>query len=150
MKTPMSKREWSMFLAALVLTAAFSSIHPTTAAASAPCSAQFPAGDNFFLVRPNPLGKLSADAKIGGLKFGEVKSGDPKIADLKFIEVIGGTPASPQNWPATFILCVSDGFFCTSTAIGPQVVITAAHCFDGLKGGIRRSRVRFNNRHRFR
>lgn len=134
-KVPSAKREWSMFLAALVLTAAFSSMQPTTAAASAPCSAPFSAGDNFFLVRPSLLAKLSADTKFGDLKFGDVKSGDPKIADLKFIEVIGGEPASPQSWPATFILCVSDGSFCTSTAIGPLVVITAAHCFDGLKAG---------------
>jgi hypothetical protein len=128
-------RGWLTLWTTLVLTTAFFGFLPTTALASAPCSTQLVAGYTFYLVPPAAL-QLSADAKLGGdVKGGPDKTEDQKVPDLKFIEVIGGSAASPQNWPATFILCLSGGKFCTSTAIGPQVVITAAHCFDGLGAG---------------
>src|SRR5262249_10512186 len=42
------------------------------------------------------------------------------------------------DWPATFIFKNPvDGGLCTSTAIGPRVILTAAHCIpDGAQGEI--------------
>lgn len=52
-------------------------------------------------------------------------------------QVIGGTPADPAKWPATFVFRNSSGGGCTATAIGRQVAITAAHCLEnGAKGFI--------------
>ncbi|MGD1887517.1 MAG: trypsin-like serine protease [Cohaesibacteraceae bacterium] len=51
-------------------------------------------------------------------------------------QVIGGTPADPEDWPATFAF--SSGInACTSTLVGPQVLLTAAHCVnDGAVGTV--------------
>jgi len=45
-------------------------------------------------------------------------------------QVIGGNPASARDWPATFVFRNSAGAACTATAIGTQVLLTAAHCID--------------------
>jgi secreted trypsin-like serine protease len=42
-------------------------------------------------------------------------------------EVIGAKPATPEEWPATFIFSSAAGG-CTGTAIGQRVILTAAHC----------------------
>ena len=39
-----------------------------------------------------------------------------------------GAPANPAVWPVTFVFRNKDGGGCTSTAVGDQVIITAAHC----------------------
>ena len=52
-------------------------------------------------------------------------------------QVIGGVPAAPAQWPATYIFRSEIGL-CTSTLIGPRVLVTAAHCIeDGARGRIR-------------
>lgn len=43
-------------------------------------------------------------------------------------QIIGGTQADPTDWPATFVFVGPRGARCTSTAIGPKVILTAAHC----------------------
>ena len=52
-------------------------------------------------------------------------------------QIIGGTLSDTADWPATFVFNVIDNP-CTSTAIGPKVILTAAHCItDGAKGLIK-------------
>ena len=49
--------------------------------------------------------------------------------------VIGGRrPQNPLDWPASFKLKYG-GLVCTATAIGPTVVITAAHCVPNRRRG---------------
>ncbi|QDO96878.1 S1 family peptidase [Ferrovibrio terrae] len=58
---------------------------------------------------------------------------EPSAASPK---IIGGEQAETANWPATFYF-VANNQACTSTAIGRQVILTAAHCInDGAVGEI--------------
>ncbi len=55
--------------------------------------------------------------------------------DTAVPQIIGGTIADPSDWPATFVFISPQGGGCTSTAIGPKVILTAAHCIgDNAKG----------------
>lgn len=61
------------------------------------------------------------------------------ISELKYdpakykVSLIGGRPADPSKFPASFYT-VSNGAACTSTLIGPRVLLSAAHCvLDGAK-----------------
>src|SRR5208337_2272339 len=52
-------------------------------------------------------------------------------------QIIGGRVSDPAEWPATFIFGKAEEKFCTSTAIGPRAILTAAHCVDdGQEGTI--------------
>jgi Trypsin len=69
---------------------------------------------------------------------------EAKAADFEMVppgpgdgspSVIGGEPANPADYPATFIFRTSGG--CTSTAVGNRAILTAAHCVtNGAKGTI--------------
>lgn len=49
--------------------------------------------------------------------------------------IIGGRkPVDPMEWPATFKLQIGTEI-CTATAIGPQAIITAAHCVPNHSKG---------------
>jgi hypothetical protein len=51
-------------------------------------------------------------------------------------EVIGANPANHEDWPATFVFRNLEGEYCTATAIGPRVILTAAHCVADHAGGL--------------
>lgn len=50
-------------------------------------------------------------------------------------EIIGGKPTSATEWPATFKYTGTGGKICTATAIGPRVLLTAAHCIGSVTSG---------------
>lgn len=57
-------------------------------------------------------------------------------------EIVGGQKANPDSWPATFVFDAPSVGPCTATAIGPRVVLTAAHCIANAPNGrIRSSKV---------
>ena len=60
----------------------------------------------------------------------ELASGDTGAVPL----VIGGAPANPTEWPASLRFNAS-GSMCSSTVIGPRVIITAAHCINDRATG---------------
>lgn len=48
-------------------------------------------------------------------------------------EVIGANPADHAEWAATLIFRSPTGAPCTATAVGPRVILSAAHCIpDGM------------------
>jgi len=57
-------------------------------------------------------------------------------------EIVGGKPAVQTDWPVTMTF-LSSPEFCTSTIVGPRVVLTAAHCV----GNDSKAVVKFNNAH---
>lgn len=60
-------------------------------------------------------------------------------------EIIGGQKAIVANWPGTFVFDVVPGEACTATAIGPRVLLTAAHCLkNGSDGRIKDTNVTLN------
>lgn len=51
-------------------------------------------------------------------------------------QVVGGEPVrDPDVWPATFQYVSANGGLCTATAVGPRVILTAAHCLGGRTRG---------------
>jgi Trypsin len=54
------------------------------------------------------------------------------------LQVLNAFPAAPSKWPATFIFSAASGG-CTSTAIGSNIILTAAHCVNN--GGVGTVRV---------
>lgn len=48
--------------------------------------------------------------------------------------VINAEPASPRDWPSTFVFNGLDE--CTATAVGPRAILTAAHCVANNATGL--------------
>ena len=60
------------------------------------------------------------------------------------LQVQGGQEATLSFWPATFVFDGKDGDSCTATAVGPKVLLTAAHCiFADVGPGVI---VRYSNK----
>lgn len=83
----------------------------------------------FLVIVFSPTLLLADDLKIDF-------SNDGTPVDFELLEgekvspgplIIGGTPADPKDWPATRYF-LSQGKACTSTVIGPRILLTAAHC----------------------
>jgi hypothetical protein len=110
--------KWSATYLLLILAFFGSSVALAEAAGACP-DPPF-GGPGFVIVRPT-VPEAMSDAQLNDFKM--------KIA------IINGSPARPQDWPATYILCTADGKFCTNTAVGIRVVLTAAHCFDRIRSG---------------
>lgn len=53
--------------------------------------------------------------------------------------VVGGVPAEPKDWPASFYSMHGDSA-CTSTLVGPRALLTAAHCVAGEAKAVLRFR----------
>lgn len=71
------------------------------------------------------LAVLACDGSIGGGKFEEGKPDEPGLG------IVGGT--ADVNHP--YVVGVGDNFgaFCTGTVISTRTVITAGHCFGGIR-----------------
>lgn len=80
------------------------------------------------VILPFATNHLRAQAEEPGFRMISAKK---FASDEAQFQIIGGTLADPLDWPATFV--IDDR--CTSTAVGPRVVLTAAHCVpDGAVG----------------
>lgn len=86
---------------------------------------------------------FSSIAVVCAIQVSKAQTSQPKVMqsfpepDLTE-QVIGGIPARPSDWPATLVFSAATGS-CTSTVVGEEVLLTAAHCVD--HGGF--GRVRF-------
>ena len=65
----------------------------------------------------------------------EMKPAFKFVDDQAEVKIIGGVKADPAEWPATFIFARAQKGSCTSTAIGPHSILTAAHCVNDQATG---------------
>ena len=83
-----------------------------------------------FFVLSLSIGEVSADSPEFSMKPAANFSDESATP-----QIIGGAKADPTDWPATFVFMTSHGGGCTSTVVGPNVILTAAHCIaDGATG----------------
>lgn len=72
---------------------------------------------------------------VQGSKLAEPNNGDVVLLDIQTVAnsvpqydtLIGGTPADPKDWPASFTTSQGNSR-CTGTMIGPKSLQLAAHC----------------------
>lgn len=78
------------------------------------------------------LGILVAFAWLGAPRIANAQEVELQSLDLlptdPAPQVVGGKPANPTAWPATFVFRNEHGTGCTATAIGPRTILSAAHC----------------------
>lgn len=48
-------------------------------------------------------------------------------------KIYGGTKVAEGGWPSTVALVESGSTYCSGTAVTPNIVITAAHCAEGMR-----------------
>ena len=56
---------------------------------------------------------------------------EPINSDAPFVKVVGGTAVGSGEAPWQIALLRSGSFTCGGSLIGPQTVLTAAHCIYG-------------------
>ena len=91
-----------------------------SASATEVCPPAFGPGESFVVVKPSSLASMA------------ITQEQRKDITVQ-ISIIRGRPANPPEWPATLVMCTSDGKYCTITVVGIRVVLTAAHCFDQVR-----------------
>lgn len=75
------------------------------------------------------LSFISSAVYAEEIKF-SMKSASKYADDTADLKIIGGIKADVSEWPATFVFKSIGGGGCTSTAVGPKTIITAAHCIE--------------------
>lgn len=63
----------------------------------------------------------------------ESPKGEPSTGDSPTPNVVGGNPAEAGRWNDAAAIFIGDDLICTGTLIAPDVVVTAGHCFEGLR-----------------
>lgn len=72
---------------------------------------------------------------LSPLAAADIALSRPEMPTTATPEILGGKPAIPGSWPATFVFVSSSNNRCTATAIGPRVLLTAGHCVSPSEKG---------------
>lgn len=63
-------------------------------------------------------------------KYKKVAPGTWRVNDSKNPVLINGTPVDKAKYPAVLRIKSADGAGCTASLVGPQAILTAAHCAE--------------------
>ena len=73
---------------------------------------------------------LFCEGALAQTKPKAVVMSPPTDGGVAMPKIDGGARQDPRNWPSTLQYLVRGELHCTSTVIGAQVIITAAHCLE--------------------